>query len=290
MTALNTFVANRIPLELRHGRDFTGARGWCHLGNQIIRMIEAEGLLERDRVYECPVVPDTVSNRFITVPADFKRALMIYTADDEDDKRAAQWVDGKLRLVDEYADAASILDAATAVTTIPAAATTTDCWILENVSHVFVNDDLNGYAIKFHTLNEWRLILDSVAGTTSGPFTSHVYWTRPTTSAPTNASLVSVWSGALMLRYERKYDTLSINTSDIPLNAAFEDVLTFGMCWLASKVGSREAREYERMFRENVKMVELEEGTPSMEDMRPQGRAWPSFDDTDDKCQEYIGE
>lgn len=286
MAALNTFVANYVPLELRHTRDFTGARGWCDLGNQIIRRFEQEGLLDRDRKVEVPVfIENTFYPNEIFLPSDCNRPLKLFVFDStnpEDDSKYYEFreINGRLRLESEYTDTA-LADSTTrktnggesiVSTTLDVYGTGDDLWRWYGVW--FQAQNWNTANVDRLSCADARLVWHSNDSTDS------IFFRPELPSAPNTGDYVYFFTDFLMLRYEKKYANLSAADTEIPVYDNFEPALAHGMCMLACKIGSKERRAYERDFELDLLNLGKETFTPSEEQARPQPRPWPDYNST----------
>lgn len=285
---LNTFVADYIPMELRHGRDFTGGRGWVHLGNQAIRYIEAQGLLGRDRVFEVPLyVYEENGDYLARLPADCKKVDHIYVVGDRYDKLQYEILAGKLRLLDDYDDQTVAYQTGTTPWTNDGLLTSSAIYEAEADESadwldkaIYFLTGSNAYEARVITSASYSEPTQTLAWDSDHPFLSAL------TATDTFVRL----SSYLMVRYWRTYATLSAESSEIPLRAEFEELLAHGLCWLASPAGTENRREYKRQFEEDIETIGLDEWTPSMDEARPRGAAWPTFGEVEDSSSNYIGE
>ena len=277
MAALNTFVANYIPKGLRHTRDFTGDRGWVHIGNQVIKRLEAEGFLPRDRVFEIPVwIDNDYWPNQIRVPGDFKRALGIYEYDDTARHYEWEWLNGQLRLREDYEDTALVdstvrqvtSDTLTTYTTISDTGATADDWLGKATLNIGLSPGVNNFDV------ECRLIYKSTVGS---PNYSTIYWKKALPTAVANGDYIYLLKDFLMLRYEAVYALLTAENSEIPLDIDLETVMASGMIALASVPGSKERKQAERDFEQDIDNAGKAHFTPSVEQARPKGRDWPDF-------------
>jgi hypothetical protein len=103
MTALNTFVLNYIPNQLRLTRDFTGSTGWVHLSNLLLTRLENDGIFAK--VEDDVTVDD---NYFIDLPEDCRLIDRIYLKGDEGCRYEFEITNGKIKLFDYIEEGVSL--------------------------------------------------------------------------------------------------------------------------------------------------------------------------------------
>jgi hypothetical protein len=93
-----------------------------------------------------------------------------------------------------------------------------------------------------------------------------------------------------VLRYETVYALLSSETSEVPVEAGYETLLAGGMIAQASPAGSKERKQAEADFESDILNAGKRVFTPSPEEARPPGVAWPAFKDDNPNTHEWTGD
>jgi hypothetical protein len=292
---LNTFIADYIPLELRHGRDFTGGRGWCHLANQILRRLAAEGFCDLNFRKKLAVYADLTNNTDIPIPSDFLRFVKVTTADDEITPLDCDIVDGVLRLDEEANDPTYDVEegVVTISDSIPAGtpvAPTTTAAVITSLGRDAVADEFNDkYLLLQDSDSAVVRITDTQLVEDAGVQYAKLIWTPALANAPLDADAVAIFSPNLYLTYFAKFTNLSSETDTIPIDDRFNSPLAYGMMWLATMASDEaKARLYYQMYQSELETIGKDLFTPSEEDARPKGVNWPGFnsesstDDDDD--------
>jgi hypothetical protein len=247
MTALNTFVQNYIPADIRQGRDFTGSRGWVYLMNQLLRRLETEGFFSLDQRKEVGV---EVSNYYwITPPSDFK----IY---DPFDKK-------------ETPDSFTLSLGSTTQVTINDSDAEADQW--EKYLLVLTNGTYSGDSI----------LIGRHDAATAGLVALNFLHTRLTSIVSSTAGYLT--DEYLMLKYMAVFAGLTTESSVIPVDAKYEQVLANGLCFLAKPIGSKDRKAYRDDFEFELDALRNELFTPTPDQARPQARPMAAYED----CESY---
>ena len=289
MTALNVFVEQNIPNDLRHGRSFTGPRGWVHLMNQLLRRIESEGLVRLTQKRECGV--EVFEDYWITPPRDFRRAISVYYPPLHDHAKSDriynyEVVNGKIKLREPFLRKTTVFEVD----------------LLESDDERVVVANGSVTADQF---NKNILVLQDgeYAGDTiligrhgaSDPVTGEAFvpFLHKRNTGYLGSSVGYFTDVYLVLRYMATFTGLTAHDDEIPVDPRFDTCLIAGLCYLAKQIGSADRREYREEFEYELDVLGGEEFTPSPDQARAEPRPMAAFEDCsgfNQKHSEFHGE
>jgi hypothetical protein len=286
MATIAAFVASNIPVSLRHTRDFTGDRGWISLGNQIIKRLQTEGLFDLDRKVETGV--EVRDSYWITIPTDCVEPIEIYfpALDDYtemDRKYRFDIVNGKIKIDVPFDD-----DTDPDTFTLSAGSTTQ---ITINDDNASADEWENYILVPTNGTYRTPLVIGEHAAATGGVTVLDFMHTQDAAIDSTAGYLTQQY---LMLVYRKRYAPLTLSTSEIPINSELEDVLTWGMCMLATPVTDKQNfKMYHDLFEQALQNHMNLAFTPTPDQARPRPRSMAGLENCDiyDRNSfEYIGE
>lgn len=282
MTALNTFIAQNLPVDIRQSRDFTGSRGWVYLMNQLLRRFEMEGLITLTQRREVGV--EVHEDVWIDLPVDFRIAIGVYlpaiAVQHGYDARTFNYeiVNEKIKLREPYLkkESVSTFDLSSGddeKVTIDDSSAEADQYnrhllVLQDGTHVgegIVLGKHNAASGGFTQLNFLHKRSTSISDSTSGYLTD-VY---------------------LMLQYMATFTGLTAHTDEIPIDPKFDTALIAGLCYLAKPVDSKERKLYRDEYEYELDILKREEFTPSPDQARPIPRSMAAFEDCTDYIEKY---
>lgn len=216
---LATFIQNYVDAAARTERDFTGPRGWVHLTNLILKRYERIGWFRLDRKKE---VGAEVNNQYwITIPSDLRLAEKIFAPPLYDYRQMEreykfQIINGKIKLLTPF-------DKKTDPDTF-----TLSSWSTGGVS---INDaaaSLDKYKDRLLVVTNGTLIGKNI--TISGSAASSLGVAALSFYHQDGVALSTSTTGYitdefLMLSYMAKYQTLTSQTDEIPIDDRLEHVL-----------------------------------------------------------------
>lgn len=278
MTALNTFIADRIPRDIQQARtDYAGPRGWVSLCNQVLRRLENEGLITLTQLKETGI--EVTDSYWIDLPSDYRGDLEIYMPgyDDYNMQKALPFsiINKKIKLETAFSkddDPDTFTLSAGGLTSIKANDTDAVANEWEGYLLVLTNGTYSGDTV----------IIGEHAAATGGLTTLDFLHHRTTSISDSTAGYLT--GMYLMIRYMAQFAGVSAYNSDIPVDTRFENVLINGMCYLAKPVTSDERKAYRQEFENDIQLLKEEIFTPTPEQARPINRSMAALED----CSNYY--
>jgi hypothetical protein len=285
MALLNAFVANYVPLEFRHGRDFTGGRGWVDLTNQFLRKLERNGILKIDRKKETGV--EVENDYWIDFPSDCRRVVEIYyppllNTSESELKYGFEIMNGKIKLhipFDKKASPDSF--------TLSSGSTTQ---ITINDDDAAANEWENYLLVPTNGTYQTPIIIGEHDAASANVTVLNFLHTQPNTINSTAGYLTDQY---LMLVYESTYTAMSAANGEIPIDDRYEMALANWLTWQAIPLGDKRRIEAKRDFLETYEELTIELTTLAPDQIRGQSRPMAAFEDCTDFDQsefEYIGD
>lgn len=286
MTALNTFIAAHVPQTIRGSRDFTGNRGWIYIGNQLLRLLESRGLFQFGRRKETGVEVD--DDYWITIPSDLRTVDRIYYPpsihwSEKSVRYQHEIVNGKIKLYTPFdkkasPDSFTLSDGSTTTIKINDTDCTADLW--------------NDYLLKLTngTYSGDFIIISDTAAADGGTAVLTFLHTQDNTIDSTTGYLTDTY---LMLRYTATYTDLAAAGNEIPVDDKYESIFEPWFCYKALPITDNRRAGYKAEFEEELDRLETEQYTPTPDQVRPQGRSLPGYEECEeyeDADSEYIGD
>jgi hypothetical protein len=272
MTALNTFIDTRLPADVTQCRDYVGGRGWVSLCNQVLRRLENEGLIRLTQFKEAGV--EVVDGYWINFPSDYRNGLELRIPGfgDPDDWTNIPFseVNGRIKLNEAFgrSDAPDTFTlSAGGLTSIAAndADAVADQW--KDYLLVLTNGTYSGD----------QIIIGEHDAATAGVVTLNFLHPRLTSIVTsTTGYLTNMY---LMIRYMAQFNPVTAASSDIPVDARFENVLINGLCYLSKPVTSDERKAYRQEFENDIELLKAEIFTPTPDQARPVNRSMAALED-----------
>lgn len=284
MTALNTFIADRLPLDVSQGRDYSGSRGWVSLCNQLLRRLENEELIKLTQLKETGTEVD--NSYWITLPSDYRSGLEIFYFSDFNKRINIpyQIINGKIKLDESFSksddpDTFTLSSGGTSSIAINDDDATENQW--EGYLLVLTNGTYSGDGI----------IIGEHSEASEGLTTLNFLHSRSTSIATSTAGYLTQMY--VMLRYMASFTGLSEYNSDIPVDQRFENILINGFCYMAKPIGSDERNAYRAEFENDIQLLKNEIFTPTPDQARPLPRSMPAlsgYGDTTGSHTDFIGD
>ena len=277
MTALNTFIAANVPVQVTGMRDYTGARGWIALCNQILRRLESESLIRLSQYKEVGV--EVTDGYWITIPSDYRNDLQIFVPGNDDYKQEKglpfSIVNGKIKLEsafskDDDPDTFTLSSGGTSSVVIDdddAAANQWEEYLLVLTDGTYSGDSIvigehSAAAAGLTTLNFLHTRLTSISTSTAG-YLTQMY---------------------LLMRYMAQFTGLTAADDELPVDDRFANVFINGFCYLSKPVNTEERAAYRAEFENDIELLKLEIFTPTPEQARPINRSMAALEN----CRGYL--
>lgn len=290
---LNNFIAANIPLDLRHGRDFTGPRGWIHLANLLLGRLEQEGVAQFNRIVEVPLYTFQQNGEwFARVPADFRKLCYVYVFGNRQNQLEVEVTHNKFRLLTSYTSMTiEDIGGGNPWTNLGTSDIQATAYRGRDESAQWGNGEAAIYFTNGANKYETRLVTEAQYISGPGPEADNIIkWDE---DHPLIAPLAAQNSflrlrSFLMLRYFARYSRLNAHDDEIPLDDKYENVLVNGLCYLALPPTDKRYAMYRAQFEADIQLLGSDIFTPSEEEARPVGRDWPSFNEQE--TDEYTSE
>lgn len=278
MAALNDYVVDHVPGNVRGTRSFTGDRGWIAIANSLLRKLEQKGLFFMGRKKEVGVEVD--DDYWITPPTNYRKPFRIYYPpkihySEKDIGYSHELVNGRIKLYvpfdkDDDPDTFTLSSGSTTVISINDADATADLW--KDHLLILTNGTYSGDTI----------IIGSNAVVGGGVSVCTFLHTQDNIINSTAGYLTDTF---LMLKYLAKFTDISAYDGEIPINDAYEEILEPWLCYKALPPGDKRRKTYKQEFLEELQSAEDEQYTPNPDQARPIARSLPGYED----CTEYEG-
>jgi hypothetical protein len=272
MTALNIFVDTRLPADVTQNRDYTGGRGWVSLCNQVLQRLESEGLIRLTQFKESGV--EVVDSYWIDFPSDYRNGLEIRVpgSGNPDDWINVPFseVNGRIKLNGAFGkndDPDVFTLSAGGLTSIVA----NDADALEDQWKDYLLVLTNG------TYSGDQIIIGEHAVAAAGAVTLNFLQPRLTSIVTSTAGYLT--NMYLMIRYMAQFTPVTGPSSDIPVDARFENVLINGLCYLSKPVTSDERKAYRLEFENDIDLLKAEIFTPTPDQARAVNRSMAALED-----------
>jgi hypothetical protein len=272
MATLSSFVQKSIPVSLRQGRDFAGPRGWIDLTNQLLKRVARRGLFDLDRKKEIGV---EVSNHYwITLPTDFREVVAIhypvmneYSAMGEI-AYSNDIVNGKIKI-----DRAFDKEAAPSNFTLSGGTTGL---IIANDDDATANQYEGWLLVPTNGTYRTPILLGTHSASAGGSVTLNFLHTQ---DAAIDSTAGYITSQFLILEYLARYTVISASSQEIPMFDEYEDILTLGLCMMATPLTDKASYDYYRnLFESMIGEAEREVFTPTEDQARPRPRPMAGLD------------
>lgn len=273
---LSAFIAAYINNDYRTGRDFSGARGWIALTNLVLKRFENKGFFSLDRVLEVGVEVD--SDRWITIPTDYRKGIEIYNPFYPDQKFNYEIVNGKIKLSDKIVDKDPSPTSFTLSSFVAGSVAINDTDAVE--------DQWKDYLLVASTKK--ALVASNTAASAGLSTLTFLHNVTVTAPMPTSGYLTQMY---LMLKYEKSFTGLSSHSDEIPVDDKFEEVLAQAITLeVMDKRSKGFANEYS-IYQDMLSGFEDDQFTPDPGSARPRARFLPGYSSCSDmNDSEYIGD
>ncbi len=276
MTTLAQFCERYVPRVMRESRDYTGPQGWVWLMNQLLRRMEAEGLVELTQRKETGVLIH--DDYWITLPSDFRRVESIVFPGLREYKpeRDIGWeiINGKIRidtpidLDDDDTFAFTLSEGGLSSVKINDTDAAANFW--EENLLVLTNGTYSGDCI----------IIGEHAAASAGLTTLNFLHTRATSiSTSTTGYLTANYA---LLKYFATFTGLAASSDTLPVDDKYSSFLFAGLCYLAKPVGSEERDKFREEFEFEIDILKREQNTQTPDQMRPDPRPMAGLENCDD--------
>jgi hypothetical protein len=272
---LNNFVAAYVEKGFQSIRDYTGAKGWVHIGNMVLRNWVNRGYITYSNVKEVGI---EVSRGFwINIPSDCSEIQKISfpisgdgTDDPENYDKTYRWeiVNGKIKLAEWFdkkasPDAFTLSSWLTTGVSINDADATADLW--NNYLLVVTNGDVSGQS----------MLIATTAVAAGGK--SALTFELPLASAPATSTAGYLTDEYLMLKYLSDFTALSSETSTLPFESKFFPAFAAALNLNCVSRTAKEYAAYLKEYQDAIAELECNLCTPSEDDGRVKPRSLPGY-------------